>query len=682
MKFRTPLAGAAVVGLGAAVLAPTPQADARITSIVISNKVSPAFNGQSFGAVGQYEQLEGTAFGELDPGDPLNAIVQDLDLAPRNTRGKVEYSMDIAILKPIDMSKSNRTLFYEDVNRGNKNSPAFNIGGDASKIGDGWLQNQGYTLAWSGWEGDITTGVKIKLPVARSAAGGEITGRVRAEYILNAAAPSVSVTAAPAYEAASLSNAGAVLTRRARQNAPRETIDNAKWAFADCATTPFPGKPDATKVCLEGGFGTDHIYELVYTAKNPTVTGVGLAATRDFVAFLRADFRATDGPANPLGDAIRQAIIYGSSQSGRWIRTFIHLGFNESEGHLKVFEGAIPHKASNRGAFNIRFAQPTRLSGTQHTEAQYPGQDSPQTWDVSEDPISGIKAGQLDRCRKTNTCPKIIATETDTEYWQALMALNTTDAYGESDYAIPPEVRIYHLAGTQHGGGDILQQPPAVMPRPPVNCQLPVNSNSFVPAQRALLVALQEWIVSNREPPASRYPTIKAGSLVPVKDIKYPYMPAVNFTVPGIAAQRVAYDRGTLYREIDASGIMQEPPTAGKDYALLLPRVDGDGNNVDGLRNTMVQVPLGTYLGWNVRKAGFSEGDSCDLTGGFVPFFKTKAERLAANDPRPSLEERYPTHDDYVAKVSAAAAKLVAERLLLQQDADLIVNQAKAAAVP
>jgi hypothetical protein len=427
------------------------------------------------------------------------------------------------------------------------------------------------------------------------------------------------------------------------------------------------------------------------------VTGIGFAATRDFVSFLRGvnDGRGHDGnrglvkkataatgPANPLGNSIDYAIIYGSSQSGRWIRTFLELGFNEGEDHDRVFEGAIPHKASNRGAFNIRFAQPTRLSGTQHTEKQFPGQESPQTWGDTFDPIAGIFAGQLDRCRKSDTCPKITATETDTEYWQALMALNTTDAQGRRDFDIPSNVRIYHFAGTQHGGGDPLNQPPAVLPGIPANCQLRTNSNPFIPAQRALLVALQQWIVHGREPPPSLYPRVDRGSLVPVTQIKIPYIPAVNFMLPGLYAQRFRLDRGPDFDERDASGVMDEPPVVGRAYAALAPRVDADGDDVDGLRNTNMQVPLGTYTGWNIRKAGFSEGDSCDLTGAFIPFFKTKAERVAAGDPRPSLAERYPTHADYVAKVTAAANRLVRQRLLLKQDADLIISQASTAAVP
>jgi alpha/beta hydrolase family protein len=658
-------------------------ADAKITRIVIEKR-APAFDAASFGAVGPYEQLDGTAYGELDPRDPLNAIIQDLALAPRNARGMVEYSSDISILKPVDMAKGNRTLLYDTVNRGHKTLQSLNIGGDLTKPGDGFLERQGYTLAWSGWEGDITAGLKISLPIAVNPDGSPITGRVRTEYILTKPATTVDVTARPAYQAASLDTADAVLTRRVHQGDAREPIEAGKWAFADCADTPFPGKPNAGKVCIDGGFDTDHIYELVYTAKNPTVAGIGFAATRDFAALLRGDATSADAAAaaNPLAGGIDHTIIFGSSQSGRWVRTFIDLGFNESESHHRVFDGAIPHKASNRGAFNVRFSQATRLSGTQHTEAQYPGGESPQTWDVSSDPIAGVTAGQLERCRRSQTCPKITATVTDSEYWQATMALNTTDVAGEKDLTVPPEVRLYDFAGTQHLGGDQLRQPPFVQPEPPLDCQLPDNPNSFTPLQRALLVDLRDWIADGKEPPASVYPTLARKSLVPLDRIAIPYVPASEFSTQGIAAQRVRLDRGPGFRDVDITGVMAEPPRPGAVYPLLLPQVDADGNQIDGLRNTAVDVPLGTYTGWNVRKAGFSEGDSCDLIGAFIPFFRTKEERQAANDPRPSLQERYPTHDSYVEKVRAAATKLVADRFLLPEDADLLVTQAKAAAIP
>ena len=372
-------------------------AQAKITQIVIATRV-PAYGGFVFPNTGAYEQLDGTAFGELDPRDPLNEVITDTKLAPRNARGMVEYSTDISILKPLDMTRSNGILFYEDVNRGNKNTPAFNIGGSATVQGDGYIESQGYTMAWAGWEGDITTGVKINLPVAKNPDGSAITGTVRAEYILNAPASTQDVTAPPAYEAVSTSNAGASLTMRVHQTDPRVTIPNDQWAFADCTATPFPGVPSTLKVCLKGGFDTNHIYELLYTAKNPTVTGIGFAAMRDFGSFLRA--RNDDGghgdghgggkgggrdcdrddhhhqnddgalaAQNPLGNAIKHVLIYGSSQSGRWIRTFIELGFNEDENGRKVVDGAIPHKSSNRGAFNIRFAAHPSLGHAAHRAA-------------------------------------------------------------------------------------------------------------------------------------------------------------------------------------------------------------------------------------------------------------------------------------------------------------------------
>lgn len=670
----------AIVRAGAAsmFIAALPSlSSAAITQIQITSQ-TPAFGGVSFGAVGQYENLVGTAFGEVDPADPLNAIITDIALAPKNANGKVSYSMDFSIFKPVNTALGSHTLVYDVVNRGRMSIPALDIGSSGTNPGDGFLENNGFTIVYSGWEGDVTTGIKMVLPVAKNPDGSAITGQVRSEYILTAAASTQDVTAAPAYEAVSTSNVGATLTQRVHQHDARVPIANSDWAFADCSTTPFPGVPSTTKVCLRGGFDTNHIYEVIYTAKNPTVTGIGFAATRDFISFLRY---GSAGVTNPLGTSIQNAIIYGSSQSGRWIRTFIQLGFNQDEARRMVVEGAIPHKASNRGAFNIRFAQPTRLSGTQHTEAQFPGAESPQTWAPYNDVISGVNAGQLDRCRSTSSCPKIFHTITDTEYWQSLMSLNTTDLFGKKDLVIPPEVRIYQFSSTQHGGGDPTLLP-TVVPAAPVNCQLPTNPNSFIPAQRALLLALRDWIVSGTAPPQSAFSKLGNGSLAPVSSINIPYNPSVNFSLAQMVNVKNYLDRGALFNVADASGVMAEPFVVKGLYYALLPQVDADGNDIDGIRNVNVQVPMGTYTGWNPRKAGFSEGDSCDLTGGYIPLFKTQAQRVAAGDPRPSVAERYPTHADYVAKVTAAANSLVAARYLLPQDAALAISQANAAAIP
>jgi hypothetical protein len=703
----------ALAGIGA-------PAEARITNIQINSRAL-AFGGASFGSVGQYETLRGVAFGEVDPHDPLNEVITDIKLAPRNARGMVEYNMDFWINKPVDMTRANGTLLHDVPNRGNVRSLELNVGGAAdANAGDGLLQRQGYTLADNGWEGDLSTGLQIRLPVARNKNGSEIVNRIRTEYILGSPASTQDLSTPPAYESVSTSNAGATLTRRVHQDDAREPIANGDWAFADCSVTPFPGVPSTKMICLKGNFDTNHIYELMYNAKNPMVLGLGFAATRDFISFLRNSNGASTGdcgkhgdghhgrgrdddddddgdghghrhgpchaagqmPDNPLGDSIQNAIIYGSSQSGRWIRTFIQLGFNQDENRNLVLEGAIPHKASNRGAFNVRFGQPDRLSGTQHTERQFPGAESSQSWGVSDDRISGVKAGQLDRCRKTHSCPKIFHTNTDTEYWQALMALNTTDSDSRHDLKIPKNVRIFLFSGTRHGGGDVTRQPPTVVPAPPANCQLRTNSLPFIHGQRALLFALREWVVHGTRPPPSLYPTLDSGMLVRLSDIHYPYIPAVNFTLAGVTTQKFYLDRGPLFNVEDISGVMREPPIKRGGYSVRQPQVDADGNTIGGLRNATIEVPLGTYLGWNVRKAGFSEGDSCDLTGAYVPFFRTLAERLAAGDPRPSLQERYPTHADYVAKVTVAANGLVSRRLMLQEDATFVINQANAAAVP
>ena len=297
------LARAAFISLLPIALAGIGQpAEARITNIQINSRVL-AYGGASFGAVGQYETLTGVAFGEVDPNDPLNEVITDIKLAPRNSRGMVEYNMDFWINKPIDMTRANGTLLHDVPNRGNVRSLEINVrGAGNSNAGDGFLQRQGYTLADNGWQGDVSTGLQIRLPVARNKDGSEVTGRVRAEYIQNASTSTVDVTTPPAYEAVSTSNAGATLTRRVRQDDPREPIANSDWAFADCSAVPFPGMPSTKKVCLKGNFDSNHIYELLYDAKSPMVLGLGFAVTRDFISFLRNSNGASTGKCGKHGD--------------------------------------------------------------------------------------------------------------------------------------------------------------------------------------------------------------------------------------------------------------------------------------------------------------------------------------------------------------------------------------------
>ena len=682
-RLRGTAAASLAACLAAGAIAP---AHARITSLVIRTRTSPALNGAAFGQggrVGQYEQLDGTAYGTVDPADPANALIQDIALAPRNADGTVSYSMDVSILKPIDPARGNHVLLYDVVNRGNKVvTGSLNTGVTAaSPAGDGFLENQGYSMVWSGWQGDLVPQpgqLGISVPVASNRDGSPITGLVRSEFV-TLAVPATPVTTqnvtagfssnTPGYPAADLDPRRALLTSRVHQADAQSVVAPSDFAFADCTTTPFPGTPDPRKLCLRGGFDTDRIYELYYVARNPLVLGLGFAATRDLVSFLRS---STDAD-NPLAGATTASVLHGTSQSGRWAREYLQLGFNADESGRRVFDGMNPHIASGRGAFNVRFGQPGRLSGTEHTEKQYPGLDSALTYEDSFDPYTGLSAGLLDRCRRDGTCPKISHVMSDTEYWQANGSMDTTDALGRTDLPDPANVRVYQMSSAQHGGFS----PTAPVPTATGICQHVADANSYTYTLRDLLVRLTQWVTTGRAPPASRHATIAAGTLVEPAQVAFPAIPGVTYDLARTYNTRELYFRGFGFNARDESGSVAEPPLPIHTYNVRLPQVDADGNDVGGVRSPTLQAPLATYTSWNSRAAGYSEGDSCDLTGSTIPFAATKAERLASGDPRLSLAERYATHDGYVAAVARGANALVRDGFLLPDDAATVVQQAQ-----
>lgn len=683
-RHLRPLAGCLAASLITLVgLAPT--ANARVTSIVLGAPTMP-YGTTSFGSVGQYQEFDGIANGELDPRDPLNAVIQDISLAPRNAHGMVEYTTNISILAPVDQSKGNHTLLFEIVNRGNKLDPGFyNVGATTTApAGDGFLENEGFTLAWAGWQPDLSplaTLVTMKPVIPHYPGGGTITGIVRAEFILSAAATTQNILAdsssnTPGYATVTLDNSHDTMTMRVHQNDPKVKIPNSEWAYADCTTTPFPGTPNPQKVCLKNGFDTNHIYELLYTAKDPIVMGLGLAAIRDVGSFLHHAQHDDLGTANPLAGAIKYTLLNGISQSGRLLRTYLELGFNEDEQHRQVYQGMQPHIGSVRNYMNVRFAQPGRLAGTQHTEKQYPGPDGPLTYEPSFDPLTGQYRGLLDRCSLSQTCPKIVHTMSDIEYWQASGAADTTNPAGTRDEQLPANVRIYEFSSTQHGGFS----PVAALPTSSGICQQLPNTNSYTYNIRALLVALQTWVAKGTEPPASRHSNLADHTLVPLNQFVFPTIPTVADPHP-IFNTRTVYFRGFRYDSTDLSGIISvEPPIPLHVYPALVPQVNSDGNDIGGLRSVTLRAPLGTYTGWNVRAAGFSEGDSCDLTGGWIPFTLTKAQRVAAHDRRPSLQERYGNLAGYTAVATAAANHLVSKGLLLASDAPAAIASATAQA--
>ena len=681
----------------------TGQVEARITRLEII-RTEPAFGGQAFGAAGAYEHVVAIAHGEIDPAEPGNAIIQDIALAPRNAAGRVEYTTQVELLRPADVARGNGVLLMEAVNRGNKLVLAqFNAGG-ADSIADlnalksprdGWLMRQGMTLAWWGWEMDGTPGLdRVLMPpvVARNADGSPVTGIVRAELLTPTPVKTIGLAQSGqvqvykpdsyvGYPAASLDNRGAALTVRAHEQDRREPIPNDRWSFGSCPNGG-PATPDAMHLCMDAGFEPGHLYELIYTARDPNVLGLGFAATRDLGTFLGHAEKDDAGAANPVFRRDTKLILEGTSQSGRMARTFLLLGFNRGEDGRQVFDGAYPHIGGGLIALNIRFGQPVRAWGEQ-TDHLYPAYDFPFTYARQTDPLTGRTQGILDRCAETNTCPKVFHVATALEMWEGRQSLGLTDPLGLRDVADPGNVRTFIMASTQHGAASLplAAQPPFGL------CQQQPNPNPQVWTMRALLSAMAAWVKDGTAPPAAATPRIADGSLVAPDRVALPAIPANTYggtPRPAVSNLRVydtlhVLDFGPGYRPGESSGVISiEPPHVGAAaYGVLVGQVDADGNETGGVRSVFGQVPIGTYLGWNLFRTGRLEGGMCNLQGSFIPFARTKAEREAAGDSRLSLEERYPERDTYVAAMRRAADTLVQARLLLPDDAAAIVGAAE-----
>lgn len=688
-----------------AMLSVLSTAQARITRIEIE-KTEPAYGGKLFGDVGAYELLTGKAYGEVDPKLPGNAIIQDIDLASRNARGMVEYSTDIAILRPADPRHSNHILLFNVVNRGNKGAVSL-FNADASAVqaennllaapGDGWLQRQGYTLIWFGWQGDVLPGngrMTIRVPVAHNPDGSTLTGIVRAEMVVTDLTDSLPISAGwftragthRPYPSVSTDNRRPLadgflptLTVRGRENAPRRPIPNAAWHFGVCGAA----EADPATLCLPSGFQPGHLYELIYRAKDPMVLGLGLAAARDLGTFLQTRDQDDAGTPNPVihGAGVK-SILMGTSQSGRFVRTVIMLGFNQAETGGRVFDAAMPHIGGGMIALNIRFAQPGHAWG-EEIDHLAPAYEFPFSYTRQTDPLTGRTQGVLDRCEATNTCPLIIHAATTLEMWEGRQSLSFTDPLGRHDVADPPNVRTYILASTQHA--------PALSPQPreaPFGaCYQQSNPNPYTWTMRALLDALTRWVRDGTLPPPSQVPTIAAGTLVAPDAVRFPEIPATDYG--GVERPEVrflavnnplaVYDRGPGYKAGMMTGVItRDPPGVGDArYQVLVPQVNADGNDLGGIRGLFVQVPIGTYTGWNLFRDDWFTNGFCTLLGSFIPFAATRADRERTGDPRPSIEERYKSREAYVAAIRETAAKLVAARFLLPEDAERLVAVAE-----
>ena len=639
-----------------------------VTRIEVTHR-EDVLSGRAFGLAGPYEKLYGRAYFAVDPANPANQIITDIDKAPRNTEGRVEWSAELYILKPKYVRQGNGAVFLEVGNRGGKGLlPRFNLAESSldpesqAQFGDGYLLREGYTLVWLGWQWDTPEGRMRMYPPTATDDGKPIRGLVRSDFVVATRVYDQSLADRNhiAYPVADPDAPENVLTVRDGVEAPRRQIPRAKWRFARLEE----GKPvaDATRVYLENGFEPFKIYEVVYVSEGPRLVGLGPAGVRDVVSYLK--YGSPDALGIPEG-VIQRGLAYGSSQSGRFLRTFLYYGFNEDEGDRRVLDGIIAHIAGGgRGSFNHRFAQASR-DAHPYINFFHPTDIFPFT-DVSQtDPETGLRGGLLDHLQP-EFLPKIFYTNTSYEYYGRAGSLVHTTIDGEEDAPTMDNVRIYHIAGAQHGSGSFpLQRTVGQQLRNPMNYRWSL---------RGLLKAMDLWTGEGATPPASRYGRIADGTLVAPENLNFPELPDLNVDFSGIhKAYRADY--GPRFR---TEGIVtQEPPRIGAAFPLMVPAVNEDGNEVAGIQLPELALPLGTYTGWNLFNAESGPTDTLsNSTGSFIPFALTRAERESKNDPRLSIEERYASREEYLGKVALAAVELIEEGYLLEGDLPAIVKEA------
>lgn len=633
--MQTRLLAALLLGAGAAHPA--------VTRVELVDKVD-VLGGEPQGNAGPYERIAAKAFFAVDPKLPQNKIIGDIDLAPRNEHGLVEFSADLFILKPRDAGKGNGTALVEISNRGGKGLLSTFDFGTASRdpktptdFGDRFLLKQGFTLVWVGWEFDVpdTPGaLRLNTPVV-SDHGKPLFGMVRSEWIGDQKVTSIPLgdMAQIGYPVANQNAPGTQLTVRDHIRSERKVIPRDQWSFADPTHAEF-----------KAGFEPGKIYEVVYQAKNPVVVGLGSAAVRDAVAFLKHG-----GEETLLGDQhqyLKRAIGFGISQSGRFLREFLYDGFNQDEKSRPVFDGVWAHVAgAGRGSFNFRFAQPSR-DGNPFRNVLYPTDVPPFTED-----------GLLARARKDHVEPKIFLTNGSYEYWGRAASLIHTSPDGKTDVPPGANTRVYFFAGSQHGPGSI--------PPRKVEAQNLSGANDYRYGQRALLLQMQAWLKDGKEPSPSAYPRVSKDQLVSVGALAFPHVQGV--TVP------------THKREAYRLDFHTEPPKLGEPFPSLVPQVNQDGNETTGIRMPEIRVPLASNTGWNLRNRAIGGSDEMlSFTGSWIPFSRTRVERENRKDPRQSIEERYASKRVYLEKITEAIQELVQEGFVLEADVPKLRDRAAA----
>jgi len=640
----------------------------------------PFAGGVEFGSSGPYEWLLGKVYFASDPQEPGLPYICDLDLAPRNADGLVEFSAVVDIVKPVDLSKGSDKVLYEFSNRGGRGAFRYSdsAGVDITKpafAGQGFLQRHGYTVVWSGWQGDLIDrggNVIAFLPEAKQD-GKRLRGTVRQEFIANApgvlsmgvsegAERGIDVEPYPV-----LNRATATLTVREHEREERIPLADEEWdlAKAEIKDGKLEVTPSNQHLYLRNGFKPGWIYEMIYETEGSRVMGLGFLGVRDLMSFLKYGDADSAGNANPLAGHVKQMYGFGISLSGRVVRQYIYEGWNADVQGRRLFDGVHTHTGSGRLLHNQRFAQVGRYP-RQHEEHQWPSERYPFTFTAVPDPFSEKNEGLLQR---PQTDPLIVHTHTSSDYWMRHVSTTHTDPSDGTDVEMPDTARMYTFAGAPHMARSV--NDPAWIG------QLTPNSLSPAPYLRASLVLLDEWVTKGIAPPQSLIPRRDEGTLVTPEAAlaAFPRIPGVN--LPQDAGRLPNYDYGADFDRGYVS-VFPPQPVPGQEYPIQVSSVDPDGNDVPGLRYPDIEVPVGTLTPWALRRAGFAEGDLLWNCGSFIPFARTRAEREANKDPRPSIEERYADHDDYVSKIAAVCKQRIAECLMLEEDMERYVEAAKA----
>src|SRR4051812_38533018 len=639
--------------------------DARVIRVEIASRTD-VLNGAAFGTTGAYERLTGRVYFSVPVANPHNSRIVDLKNAVNLKHGEVEFSADFVALRPKDPHKSNGSMLLENPNRGHSRILALVDGGDwdaTSNAGDGWLLRHGFTYISLGWQWDAAGGDALRLyaPIAKEN-GKTITGLLRGDLMPSKPMPEIPLghlilgnIGGTEYPVANPDDQRNVLTVRDSRDAPRTVIPRSEWQFAH--TVDGKLTPSNRHIHINGNFQPGKIYEYVYVVADPVVAGLAFAAVRDFASYAK---HASDSIT-----PVERVYAEGISQNGRFLRNFLYQGFNADEDGKIALEGVLAHVAgAGRGDFNYRFAQPSR-DAQPTSSVFFPTDIFPFTDQPERDPLTGETGGLLDRAAAEKVVPRIFFSNTSYEYWGRACALIHSSADGKQDVPISDRVRIYHFTGEQHfpgpwppakGEGDLLGQEP----------ESPLAIRYF---WRAMIANMDAWVRSQTLPPPSSYPKIADGTLVALPDYAFPVIPHINR--PHEANSGTRLDFGANWRD----GILSiQPPKVGEPFPVLVPQVDADGNERDGVKLPEITLPVATYASWNLRDPSIGAPDQrVSFEASYIPFPKTAAEQQANGDPRRSIAERYSGREDYLTRYTNAVNDLVKQRWILPEDRDAVL---------